>query len=188
MRRTPNPDTPAGRRILDVASELFYARGIQAVGVDLIADEAQTTKKTVYDRFGSKAELVAAYLTRREERWRAFLDTWLAEHAPARGVDRVLAVLDAHEAWWDGQRRGCAYVNAHAELPADHPGRTVLRANKAGSRELLVDLVREAGLPDPEALGTRVHVLLEGAMVAQAVGGLDDAFDHARAAVRALLG
>jgi hypothetical protein len=38
----------------------FYERGIRAVGVDLIADEVGTTKKTLYDRLGSKDELVAA--------------------------------------------------------------------------------------------------------------------------------
>jgi AcrR family transcriptional regulator len=63
--------TPGARRILDVASELFYAHGIHAVGVDTIAAESGVTKRTLYDRFGSKDELVAAYLRARDERWRA---------------------------------------------------------------------------------------------------------------------
>ncbi len=69
--------TPAGERLLDAASELFYRRGIRAVGVDLVAETAGTTKKTLYDRFGSKDELVALYLRRRARRWQAFLFPYL---------------------------------------------------------------------------------------------------------------
>ncbi|MDQ4084268.1 MAG: TetR/AcrR family transcriptional regulator, partial [Actinomycetota bacterium] len=55
------PLTPGAQRILDVASELFYWRGIHAVGVDTIAAESGVTKRTLYDRFGSKDGLVVAY-------------------------------------------------------------------------------------------------------------------------------
>jgi AcrR family transcriptional regulator len=54
--------TPAARRILDAAAGLFYAQGIHAVGVEAIAAAAHVTKKTLYDRFGSKEALIAAYL------------------------------------------------------------------------------------------------------------------------------
>jgi len=63
--------TPGARRILEVASALFYRHGIHAIGVDTIAAESGVTKRTLYDRFGSKDELVAAYLRARDERWRA---------------------------------------------------------------------------------------------------------------------
>ncbi|MGH3368001.1 MAG: helix-turn-helix domain-containing protein, partial [Nocardioidaceae bacterium] len=63
------PLTPAGERLVEAASELFYRRGIRAVGVDLIAEVAGTTKKTLYDRFGSKDGLVVLYLQRRQHRW-----------------------------------------------------------------------------------------------------------------------
>ena len=57
--------TPAGERILAAASTLFYEQGIRTVGVDTIAAAADVTKKTLYDRFGSKDRLIAAYLDRR---------------------------------------------------------------------------------------------------------------------------
>ncbi|GAA3366506.1 hypothetical protein GCM10017744_073820 [Streptomyces antimycoticus] len=75
--------TPAARRILDTAAELFYGQGINAVGVDLIAKRSGVTKKTLYDRFGSKEALVAAYLRERDERWRAWL-TAEVEKSPPR--------------------------------------------------------------------------------------------------------
>ena len=186
--RTANPDTPAGRKILEVAGVLFYERGIGAVGVDLIAAEAGTTKKTLYDRFGSKDALVAAYLKRREQRWEEFLGEWLRTRAPESGVDRVLAVLDAEEAWWAGSRRGCAFVNAHAELgEGDNPGREVLREGKLRARATFTALLAEAGVPDAEVLGPRVHMVYEGAMVNLTVGGIPEAFDEAREAIRALV-
>jgi AcrR family transcriptional regulator len=189
MARTANPDTPAGRKILEVAGVLFYERGIGAVGVDLIAEEAGTTKKTLYDRFGSKDALVAAYLKRREQRWEEFLDEWMRAHHPESGLDRVLAVLDAEEAWWAGSRRGCAFVNAHAELgESDHPGREVLREGKRRARAKFIALLAESGVPDAETLGARVHMVYEGAMVNLTVGGMTDAFDEARETIRVLVG
>jgi AcrR family transcriptional regulator len=188
MRKVLNPDTPTGKRILEVASDLFYERGIRAVGVDLIALEADTTKKTIYDRFGSKDGLVAAYLTRRGELWHAFVEDWLAERAPEPGVERVLAVIDAEEAWRAGSARGCAYINAYAEIGnGEHPGAAVVRAGKTRARELFVSLVREAGGVDPEDVGAAVHLVYEGTLVAAAAGGIATAYDEARRAIRALL-
>jgi AcrR family transcriptional regulator len=185
---TRNPHTPAGERILDTASALFYERGIRAVGVDLIADEAGTTKKTLYDRFGSKDELVAAYLSRRAARWITFLTNYLDCHAPNPGPRRVLAVVDALEERLRGQDRGCAFVNAYAEIGGtDHPGNAVIREDKRYMRALFVRLVDEAGIPDPEVLGAQVHLLYEGAIVVRTAGGLEEAYDEARAAMTRLL-
>ncbi|WP_016700389.1 helix-turn-helix domain-containing protein, partial [Actinoalloteichus spitiensis] len=70
--------TPGARAVLAAASELFYDQGIHAVGVDAIAARAGVTKKTLYDRFGSKERLVVEYLAQRDQRWRAFLTPRLA--------------------------------------------------------------------------------------------------------------
>ncbi|GAA3657921.1 TetR/AcrR family transcriptional regulator [Microbacterium marinilacus] len=189
MGATPNPNTPTGHRILEVASRLFYDRGIRAVGVDLIAEQAQTTKKTIYDRFGSKDALVSAYLGRRAERWEAFLADWLARGTSAQGSERVLSVIDANEAWVEAEdaHRGCGFVNAHAELGAGHPGLAIVRADKLRARETFTSLVAEAGYADAERLGAQIHLVYEGAIVARTAGALDDAYEEARDAIRALL-
>src|SRR5690606_42163830 len=100
---TDRPLTPAGRRVLDTASRLFYQRGINTVGMELIAEQAGVTKKTVYDRFGSKDALVAAYLAERDRRWRA----WVREQTAAAGGprERALAVFAALETWIEGLDR-----------------------------------------------------------------------------------
>ena len=165
--------TPAGERLLDAASELFYRRGIRAVGVDLVAETAGTTKKTLYDRFGSKDELVALYLRRRARRWQSFLFPYVQ----ASGPDVVLAVFDALAAWLREQGRGCAFVNAYAEVGGTgHPAESVIRAEKDWMRHVFVALAGDA------SLGAELHLLYEGAMVAHTAGDWEDAVPTARAA------
>jgi AcrR family transcriptional regulator len=77
---------------------LFYERGVHAVGVDLIATEAGVTRKTLYDRFGSKEQIVVEYLADRDERRPAFLAQCL-DTAQLTSAARVLAVFDASRAW-----------------------------------------------------------------------------------------
>src|SRR5918996_471952 len=52
-------------RILETADRLFYGQGIRAVGVDTIAAEVGISKRTLYNYFPSKDELIVAYLSRR---------------------------------------------------------------------------------------------------------------------------
>lgn len=75
------PMTPAAERILSAAGTLFYRHGIRAVGVESIAEAADTTKKTIYDRFGSKDGLIVAYLHRRSLRWRTLVLDVIADKA-----------------------------------------------------------------------------------------------------------
>lgn len=178
--------TPAGERLVAAATELFARRGIRAVGVDLIAETAGTTKKTLYDRFGSKDALVALYLHRRARRWQRVLRERLDRTPP--GTGRVLAVFDTLDGWLDGQARGCAFVNAYAEIGGtDHPGVAVVRAEKEWMRALFVRLVGEAGLPDAERIGAQLHLLYEGAIVVVTAGDRSGALDEARDAAARLL-
>ena len=178
--------TPAAHRILDAASELYYDRGINAVGLDLVAERAGTTKKTIYDRFGSKDGLVVAYLEARADRWRAHVERHLAA-VPA--ADRVVAVLDALETWLAAGTRGCGFVNAYAELSTQSAAATaVVRREKEWVRRLYARLLAEAGVAEPHALGRRLALVHEGAVVALTAGGSAEAVDDARAATRVLLG
>ncbi|MDX3231019.1 helix-turn-helix domain-containing protein [Streptomyces sp. ME19-01-6] len=156
--------TPAARRVLDAAAELFYGQGINAVGVDLIAKHAGVTKKTLYDRFGSKEALIAAYLRERDERWRAWLTSEVDKSPPA---DRILATFDALAAWMRRENsRGCGFVNAAAELPdPGHPARQVIADQKRWLRGYLRQLCEEAGVAGPDELADELLLLHEGATV-----------------------
>ncbi len=179
--------TPAGARLLDTASRLFYERGIRSVGVELIAEDAGTTKKTLYDRFGSKDALVVLYLRRRAALWQQRALAHLSQH-PEPGPERILSVFDALGGWLDRQERGCAFVNAYAEVGGtDHPALPLIRAEKAWMRELFTALADEAGYDDSARCGAQLHLLYEGAVVALTAGDEQDALEHARDAAQRLL-
>jgi AcrR family transcriptional regulator len=180
--------TPAGHRLLDAASALFYARGIRAVGVDLIAEEAGTTKKTLYDCFGSKDALVALYLRRRAMRWQEFLRSRLGDPETGDAVDRIHRVFDALEEWHESGARGCAFVNAYAEVgSANDPAVDVIRAEKQWMHHLFLRLAGEAGAADPDTVGNLLHLVYEGALVQATAGGDPGAIGRARAAVSGVL-
>ena len=184
---TDRPLTPAAKRVLEVASDLFYNRGIGGVGMELIAAEAGVTKKTVYDRFGSKEALVLAYLRARDERWRAFVTGRLEQVADPR--ERILATFDALGDWMRTESaRGCSMVNALAELPdPDHPGHRAAADQKAWLRELYAGLAAEAGVEDPGKLADQLLITHEGAVVAFSVAGQADAAATARETAEILL-
>ncbi|MFJ8594698.1 TetR/AcrR family transcriptional regulator [Streptomyces sp. NPDC093598] len=189
----PNPRritmTPAARRALDAAARLFYERGIHAVGVDLISAEAGVTKKTLYDRFGSKEQIVVEYLADRDERWRAFL----AERLDAAGPDpreRVLAVFDASRAWAaEFSPKGCSMVNAHAEIsdPA-HPAHPIITGQKQWMLALFKGLAAQIAPEEADSTARSLMLLHEGALVAHGLGVFPEAIAQARDQAAALLG
>ena len=184
------PLTPGARRVLDAASDLFYERGIHAVGVDTIAEAAEVTKKTLYDRFGSKETLVVAYLQHRDARWREHLAAHLAL-VPDPGPDRVLAVFDAAISWsGENGRKGCSAINARAEIGDGHDGHPVfpeIARQKLWLLDLFTELCREAGVIDPSDMAKRMMLLHEGALVTVGMETFAHPVEVARDVARALL-
>ncbi len=179
--------TPAARRILDAATDLFYSRGINSVGVELVAERAGTTKKTIYDRFGSKEGLVVAYLEARARRWQAHVTDHVAK-VDGAASDRAVAVIDALESWLEMADRGCGFVAAYAELSTSSERATaVVRAEKDWARGLFGRLLAEDGIEDDGLLARQLALVQEGAVVESTAGGSPDALDDARAVMRALV-
>ena len=180
--------TPAGERILTAASKLFYEQGIRTVGVDTIASVADVTKKTLYDRFGSKDRLIAAYLERRNLVWHAFLDEQLAARAPSTPEEVILALFDALTDWLAGSRNGCGFINASVELAApDHPAMPVIVGQKQWMRSEFEAQARLAGMADPGELADRLLLLHEGALVSYRVAAMERAPQVAARAAADLL-
>ena len=163
--------TPGARRILDVASELFYEQGIHAVGVDTIAAESGVTKPVLYTNFGSKDGLVVAYLLNRHRWWWSLLE----EEVDRAEQPRALAFFDTYAADHGNSRRGCAFLNAAAELPDEHPAHEVVRYHKHSLCDRLEELVKEvvAADVDHRLLANHLFLLLEGAYVHRSIYGTD---------------
>ncbi|MFE9815272.1 TetR/AcrR family transcriptional regulator [Streptomyces sp. NBC_00236] len=179
------PLTPAGRRIVATADELFYNRGITAVGVDLIAEHSGVTKRTLYNQFGSKDHLVATYLTERDQRWRSLVRA--AVDAVDTPVEAVTAPFEALRTWSGTNTRGCAFINALAELPdPSHPAHRIAATQKLWLLNLFQELAATAGCAHPTTLATQLLVLHEGALATQplSLGTLPESTALARSLVR----
>lgn len=180
--------TPASEKILETASKLFYSDGIHAVGVDRIAEESGVTKKTLYERFGSKEGLTLAYLRRREDQWRTALDRLLALR-PDPGTERILAVFDAADLWYTGvSTKGCSAVNARAE---SGPELTSIPVEVAEQKTWMLDRFRElcveAGFQEADQISRSLLLLLEGALVTLGTRSFKAPMQQARRAAEALL-
>jgi AcrR family transcriptional regulator len=181
--------TRANKRdqIIDAAQRCFYERGITATGVDTIAAAAGVSKRTLYNHFASKDDLVLAYIELREHRWRKVLDERL--EAVADPVDRIMAYFDAYFSVPDGEDfRGCAFINAAAESPdSDSQVLAYLRAKKERVRREIDALVREARIPDPEVVAAALVLLLEGGIALFGILHDRQGVNTAKAAARKLL-
>lgn len=162
---------PPRERLLAAARDLFYRLGIHAVGVEAIADAAQTNKMTLYRHFKSKEELVAEYLRQLAAEGDAIWDGLALAHPgnPNGQIEAWLAVVE--DILMNRRERGCALANAAVELPAGHLGRVVIEDYKRRKRERLVALFREADYADPEQLADEVFLLFEGARISLQCGG-----------------
>ena len=166
--------TPAATRILDTASQLFYWHGIHAVGVERIAREAGVTKKTIFDRFHSKDALTATYLRRRDLLWRLRIRDQIESLGLIKDPKAtILAAFDALREWvTDENPRGCAFVNALAEITcANHPGYEIICRQKRWLSSFFETLAEQAGAIHPDRVSEQLTILYEGAMVANATGG-----------------
>ena len=186
------PRKRARDALLQAAARLFYADGLAGTGIDTITAEAGVAKKSLYNNFASKSELVGAYLEARHAEWlelyRARLD------GAANAKERILAVFDAYadhaDMAYEHGFRGCGLLNAAAELPAGDPGRVAVRRHKeeveALLSEHLAELLDDAGRITPMA--RHLAFLLEGAMARAGLEGSDRCIQEARKLAADMIG
>lgn len=172
-------------RLLAAAADLFYQEGIRSVGIGRLLERAGVAKASLYDTFGSKDELVAAYLRDRHDTMRERFERAVARRRAPRA--KLLAPFDVQaEFSADSTYRGCAFANATAE---SHPASVDTAASdyRKWIRKTFADLAAEAGAADPSMLAIQLHALWDG--VAQSLQmDHDPAVVHAaREAAAALL-
>jgi AcrR family transcriptional regulator len=163
----------AAERIRRSASQLFYDRGIRAVGVDAIVADAGVTKPTLYRSFSSKDDLTASYLRDSHDEFWSCFESALAPY-PGDPRAQILAYFDKLAATTEqaSPYRGCGLSNALVEYPdPDHPAHQVAVAHKRELRERLASMADEMGARDPEVLGDGLLLLLEGAFMSGQIFG-----------------
>jgi AcrR family transcriptional regulator len=152
-------------RLVAAASELFHESGIQATGVDAIISAAYVAKATFYRHFPSKDHLVVAWLEDTRTNW--LVDVrHVAEDRASSAAEVIPLLFDAAAEWFEGDGyRGCPYLNASVELTDQaHPALPVVRAFLEYVAQQLGEVAAAARLPEPEAAGRELKVLMSGAI------------------------
>lgn len=163
MTRSDNKDEMR-ERILETADRLFYGKGIRAVGVDTVALEIGISKRTLYNYFASKDDLIVAYLSRRLKPWP------VSDRPPAEQILGDFERLERTLA--RGTFRGCPFVNAVAELKEPHHAANKIALQfKDHRRAWFLDLLKRLPVVDPETLATQLMLLVDGAVATALVRG-----------------
>jgi AcrR family transcriptional regulator len=180
------PKASPRERLLAAANELFYAEGVQTVGIDRLIEHAGVAKASLYSTFGSKDNLVRAYLEARHAGTVDRLRRAIARHTAPRA--RLLAVFEEQgRLFAEPDFRGCAFVTASAEAPHGSQVERAADDYRAEILALLTELAEGAGAADPATLARQLQLIYDG-------GGLSARMDRdpgaaavSRAAAEALL-
>jgi AcrR family transcriptional regulator len=184
------PRIPARRsareRLLAAADELFYEHGINTVGIDRVIEHAGVAKASLYDCFGSKEELIRAYLKGRGEKRQVRLADRMALQNSAR--DKILCTFDVlAEIVAQPSYRGCAFQKASAEAVAGGAIKSTCDELRAWIRAQFTELAREAKVADAELIGQQLMLLYDGASATAYLDGDKNAPLGARAMAAQLL-
>ncbi|WP_420326690.1 TetR/AcrR family transcriptional regulator [Mameliella sp.] len=179
--------------LVDTALNLFYVHGFNATGIDRILSESGVAKMTLYKHFRSKDELILAALQLRDERFRNWLMAEM-EKSSTDPEERLMAMFPALETWFLGKAfkgigfYGCAFINAAGEFGDQaHPAHRLAAEHKRRIVDYLVELCRDAGLPDPEGLAEQLALLKEGAIATAHVRNMPEAARTAEKMARVLI-
>lgn len=175
----------ARERILAAAEELFYGQGVNATGMAELAASAHVSKRTLYQQFATKDELIEVCLRRFQD------DEVLGNELALKRTDltpreRLLALFTAPAPGFP--LRGCLFSNTAVEIAdTTHPVREFVADHKRRFAEQVVDIARQAGASDPEALAGQLSVLFDGASARAAVLSSAVPYEQARAAAEVLI-
>ena len=163
---TPAAKVSMRERIIDAATQLFYAQGLRAVSAEKIIALVGITKVTFYRHFPSKDDLIVAYLERRAEWERnAILTVRQMTGDDVPSVFRIVAEAIGAESCSPGFR-GCPFINAAAEYPdPQHPIRQVVDEHRRWFKRTIEELLNEIDVPDASRVADELVMLRDGAMV-----------------------
>jgi AcrR family transcriptional regulator len=178
--------TSARERLLAAADELFYEHGINRVGIDRVIEHAGVAKASLYDCFGSKEELIRAYLKRRGDRRQALLSERIALQKTPR--DKILSMFDSlAEVVSQPNYRGCVFQRTSAEAIDEGAIRSTCDELRGWLRAQFTELARQAKAADPELLGQQLVLLYDGASATAYLDGDKNAPRAARALAAKML-
>ncbi|HVT69836.1 MAG TPA: TetR family transcriptional regulator [Trebonia sp.] len=150
----------ARERILSASQQLFRDQGINRTGMDQLCAAAQVSKRTAYQHFPGKDEIVAEYL----RRFDPGVTAGVFDRSDLTPRMKLLAVFEAPATGTRDTTPMCPYIAASVEIhDPQHPARQYAREYKRAFAARLAETAREAGAANPEQLGEQLALLLDGA-------------------------
>jgi AcrR family transcriptional regulator len=156
-------------RLLEAAATLTYREGV-GIGVDALCKAAGVSKRSMYQLFGSKDELLAASL---EQGAAAFVATLLPEPGDGRSPrERILHVFEQMESQaGEPEFRGCRYLAVQIELKdQDHPGSWVAQRVKGNLMAFFRSEAERGGASDPDLLARQLMMVFDGGSARAGIG------------------
>ena len=178
----------AYERILATASELFYQKGIQHVGINEVIAVSEVAKRTFYRHFPSKDQLILEVMRYRAKQWWQ----WFEDSVEQEGKtpkEKLLTSFDVLGQWYaEPDFRGCPFINAVLELAdANHPAHHVSVNLREAIRTHVMKLAEEAGVRNPEAFSQQYLLLIGGASLMATIEGQPSGAQHARQVLSVLI-
>ncbi|WP_327728533.1 TetR/AcrR family transcriptional regulator [Streptomyces sp. NBC_00487] len=149
-------------RLLEAAATLTYRDGV-GIGVEALCKAAGVSKRSMYQLFESKDELLAASL---KERAAAFVASLLPPAGDGRSHrERILYVFAQVESQAGAPEfRGCRYLAVQIELKAQtHPASRVAHQIKANLTAFFRAEAEQGGASDPDLLARQLILVFDGA-------------------------
>lgn len=180
--------TQMREHILDVATELFSTRGINATGVDTIVSSAGIAKMTLYKYFKSKEQLIVEYLQKHDDVLRKGVFDRL-QTTPGSSTNQLKALMDAVMEWIaDPEFKGFAFINAFVEFPQSESQVHQVSVEFAQAlRTTITRSAQQSGIKNPEILALQLSLLIEGAAMTEQMQRGSGAIEHAREAANILI-
>ncbi len=157
--------------LVETAMKLFSKHGFRATGIDRVLAESGVAKKTLYNHFRSKDELIIAALQKRDADFLSFMRDGIARYAPKQTGDprmaRVLALFDAINEWASSDNfTGCTFINASAEFPRrEDPIHVACSNHKKLVTQFIEELIAELPLTHSHRVARQISLLVDGAIV-----------------------
>ncbi len=178
----------ARQQILETASELFYQKGIQYVGINEVIAASGVAKRTLYRWFPSKDLLIEAVMKYRAAQWIRWFESAVSERGNTP-KEQLLSTFDVLRDWYASPNfRGCPFINAVLEIAdASHKAHQVSIDLREAIRQIILRLATEAGIKNPDFFSRQYLLLIGGASLMATIEQSPDGATFAQTALSVLI-
>ncbi|RYV03956.1 TetR/AcrR family transcriptional regulator [Shewanella sp. OPT22] len=174
--------------LIDTATELFYCKGVNEVGINEILKKSGVAKRTLYHHFTSKEDLVIATLEKRDKAFCKWLDDRLSMVDEENEV--LGSLFSAIEDWLENRARplndfyGCYFINTSVELSRQSEK---VKQYCMNHKLRVKDIISDHLASTSQQLINAIYLLIEGAIVIAFMTGSTEELKSSKLVTQKLL-